>query len=591
MRIARDQHSPPPGYQRPVQFDKLAQGRDLRVAMRDVVTLCVDVYRPAAEGRFPALVALAAHNKEFNSPEFAAAANNAQPAWSRVWMGAAEAGDSKYLASRGYVHVVANARGSGKSEGGGSPQWDAYDLVEWAASQPWCDGQVGMVGLSAFAAAQFDAASLHAPHLKAIFPYGAHAWHGFRDLYPGGVLHPFIYLLDALSVTHQNRGAPGTLSPEREARWSEAMNNPDYRMYPNIYNILTMKGQVFPALFNALIDPFENEESMRAAREKLAAIKVPVYAGASFSAYTYKRQLLGGLQAFRDVTAPKKLMLSGPAQVERPFHSFHDEMLRWFDHWMKGIDTGVMDEPPVKVWVTGENRWREADDWPPRAAHWTRLYLHSWGRLREEPFDAGARSDSPEPDAFMQMPPTHTDEIQKLRYMTEPLADDVLVMGPMALTIHAAIDHDDTNWIVVLKDIGPDNSVRTAREGEMQVPKDLPEREVTRGWLKASYRTVDAARSAPGAPFHPLTREAWKPVVPGEINEYAIELMPAANLFRKGHRICIDITCLDLPTGPAGATSVEYIPYHVCGSRSVVHKIYRDAAHPSHLLLPLVDAG
>ena len=561
----------------------------MRVVMRDGISLCADIYRPDAPGRYPALISLAVHNKEFNTPEYATAANNAQPAWSRVWMGAAEAGDSQYLASRGYVHVIANTRGSGKSDGGGSPKWDSFDLVEWAASQPWCDGQVGMVGLSAFAVAQFDAASLQAPHLKAIFPYGAHSWNKFRDLYPGGVMHPFLYLLDALTVVHQQRGAPGDLTPQREALWREAMNNPDYRMYPNIYNILTMKGQIFPALFDALIDPFDSEESMRAASERLAAIKVPVYTGVSFSAYTYKRHQQGCLQAFRGLAVPKKLMLSGPAQLERPFHAFHDEMLRWFDYWMKGVETGVTDEPPVKVWVTGENRWRQVDDWPPRATCWTRLYLHSWGRLREQAFAPGSRQDSPEPDAFLQMPPTHTDVIQKLRYMTEPLSDDVLVMGPIALMIHAAIDQEDTNWIVTLKDVGPDGSVRTAREGEMSVPDRLPERELTRGWLKASYRAVDPDRSAPGRPFHPLTRESWKPVVPGEVNEYAIELMATANLFRKGHRICIDIACLDLPTGPAGATSVEYVPYHLGSSRIVSHKIYRDARHPSHLLLPVFD--
>lgn len=586
-----DQHTPPPRYARPPLYESLAEERDVGVAMRDGVTLCADVYRPQTGERLPALVSLAAHNKEFNAPEFVRAANNAQPAWSRMWMGAAEAGDSQYLASRGYVHVVANARGSGKSGSGGSSRWDVYDLVEWAAVQPWCDGQVGMLGLSAFAAAQFDAAALNAPHLKAIFPYGAHPWHRFRDLYPGGVLHPFLCLLDALSVVHQQRGAPGALSPEREAKWCEAMRNPDFVMYPNIYNILTMKGQVFPALFDALIDPFETEETMLAAAGNLAAIRVPIYLGASFSAYTYKRHLLGMLHAFRAIDAPKKLMLSGPAQPERPFHAFHDEMLRWFDHWMKDVDTGVMQEPAVKVWVTGANRWRNADDWPPRNTQWTKLYLHSWGRLRGEPFEERSRQDSPEPDGFLQMPPTRTDEIQKLRYLSEPLSGDLLVMGPIALTFHAAIDAADTNWIVILKDVGPDNSIRTARDGEMRVPHDLREREITRGWLKASYRAVDAARSEPGRPFHPLTRESWQPVAPGEINEYAVELMPAANLFRSGHRICIEITSLDLPSGPAGAANVEYIPYHLCSSQIVSHRIYRDARHPSHLLLPVVDAG
>ena len=89
------------------------------------------------------------------------------------------------------------------------------------------------------------------------------------------------------------------------------------------------------------------------------------------------------------------------------------------------------------------------------------------------------------------------------------------------MTLHAAIDQDDTNWIVVLKDVGPDVSVRTAREGERDVPTDLPERELTRGWLKASYRALDEKRSKPWKPFHKLTRASISPVTPGEVVEYA----------------------------------------------------------------------
>ncbi len=172
--------------------------------------------------------------------------------------------------------------------------------------------------------------------------------------------------------------------------------------------------------------------------------------------------------------------------------------------------------------------------------------------------------------------------------MSEPLADDLLVVGPIALTLYAEIDQEDTNWIVILKDIGPDPSVVTAREGERAVPGDLPERELTRGWLKASHRAVDAARSKPGRPWHPLTRQAQQAVTPGEINLYEIEILATANLFRKGHRICIDITSMDLPTGVAGATNVEYIPYHICSSKTTLHKLYHDHARPSHLLLPVI---
>lgn len=172
--------------------------------------------------------------------------------------------------------------------------------------------------------------------------------------------------------------------------------------------------------------------------------------------------------------------------------------------------------------------------------------------------------------------------------MTDPLPEDTLVAGPIALYLYAALDQDDTNWIVIVKDVGPDVSVRTARDEETSVPSDLPERELTRGWLKASHRALDSSRSKPWRPWHPLTREAKKSVVPGEINEYAIEILSTANLFRKGHRICLDITCLDVPAGTAGVTRVEYIPFHVCSSKTVLHKVYHNEKYPSHLLLPII---
>jgi predicted acyl esterase len=170
--------------------------------------------------------------------------------------------------------------------------------------------------------------------------------------------------------------------------------------------------------------------------------------------------------------------------------------------------------------------------------------------------------------------------------MTPPLAQDTLVVGPAALHLHASIDQDDTNWMVVLKDLGPDESVQTARD--TGPAPSLPEREVSRGWLKASHRALDPERSQPWKPWHKLTREAQEKVVPGVVEVYSIELMSTANLFRRGHRICIEISSQDLPTGVGGNTNVEYIPYHVGSSKTTLHKVYRDAEHPSHLVLPLI---
>ena len=284
-------------------------------------------------------------------------------------------------------------------------------------------------------------------------------------------------------------------------------------------------------------------------------------------------------------------MLAGPAHVERPFHTFHSEILRWHDHWLKGLDTGVTDEPPVKYWVMGENRWRTASDWPPPEAQWTKLYLGSWERLTPQSIAPSSATEVQPPDTFVQMPPTQTNTVQRLRYMTDPLPEDVLVAGPISLTFYASIDQDDTNWIVILKDVGPDVSVMSVREGEREVPGNLHEREITRGWLKASHRATDPKRSKPWWPWHKLTRQAQQKVEPGKIEEYQVQVLATANLFRKGHRICLDITSMDLPTGVAGATNAEYVPYHICSSKTVVHRIYHDRERPSHLLLPVIPTS
>jgi putative CocE/NonD family hydrolase len=562
--------------------------RDCMVAMRDGKSLCVDIYRPDAQGTYPALLAIAGHNKDLQNPEVAAAVPP-QPAWSAVWQGGAEAGDSDYLVSHGYVHVVGNPRGFGKSEDGGSPEWDLYDLIEWIAVQPWCTGNVGMIGLSAYALSQWQAAMLQPPHLKAIFPFDAMPAYGaIHDRYPGGMLHVMLYLLDGQSVHHGGHGRPTTLAPEQEELWRIAMNNPDFRMYSWVYNLLTQKGQIHHRLFGHLLDLYEKEDAMASSEAMIKKVKVPAYTGAGWHAYTYKMHLLGAQNWFQSIDVPKKLIFTGITHMERPFHALHDEIVRWYDYWLKGIETGIMQEPPVKIWVQGANQWRSGAAWPLPETQWTKFYLHSWERLRTEPFVVGGRDGYAEPDTFVQMPPTQTRTIQKLRYLSEPMSQDTLVIGPISLTLYAAIDQDDTNWIVILKDVGPDVGARTGRDGEMYLDPDLTERELTRGWLKASRRALDEERSTPWKPWHKLTRDSERAVVPGEINEYQIEVLSTANLFAKGHRVCLEVTCLDLPSGSGFGNNCEYVPYHICSSKTVVHKIFHNDSYPSHLLLPII---
>jgi len=587
-------HQPPSDYRRPPQYKRIVCDKDVSVPMRDGVSVVLDVYRPDAAAGFPVLFAFGVHSKELQGNELPQTFPP-QPSWSSLWLGHAEAGDTEFFVSRGYVHVIGSPRGFLKSGDGGSREWDSYDVIEWIARQPWCDGNIGMIGIGAFASEQFHLARQQPPQLKAIFPYdprGAYGkFGGFREEYPGGVLHAFRYLMDHFSSIHTTRSAPGELPPEKDAKWREAMSDPDIRMYPHLHNVLVQKGQHMPRYFDVLIDPYDREETITEAEADFQKITLPTYTGAGWYGYTYKTHLAGAQTYLSMIPAPKKMLLTGPAHPDRPLRALRGEMLRWYDHWLKGIDTGIMKEPPITYWAMGANEWRRGADWPLPETQWTKLYLASWERLTAEPYVGSSVDDYIPPDVFAQMPPTQTNRIAKLRFLTDPLPHDLLVVGPSMLTLFAAIDRDDTNWIIVLKDIGPDPSVRTAREGEREIPTDLPARELTRGWLKASNRALDPKRSKPWKPWHKLTREARQKVTPGKVEEYAIEIFAMANLFRKGHRICVEISSLDLSTGVLGATDVEYIPYHVCSSRTVVHSIYHDAAHPSHLLLPVVPTA
>jgi putative CocE/NonD family hydrolase len=185
----------------------MIEERDVRIAMRDGTRIALDVYRPKSTGRFPVLYAAALHNKDMQGPDIADVLSP-QPANAPLWFGPIEAGDTRRFVAAGYVHVIAQPRGSAKSEGHyGHEDTDHYDTIEWITQQPWSDGKVGMVGISGYAGEQWRAAAQGHPALKAIFPYDACSAYGgmfgFRDFYPGAVLHTFPYLLDVFSTVHE----------------------------------------------------------------------------------------------------------------------------------------------------------------------------------------------------------------------------------------------------------------------------------------------------------------------------------------------------------------------------------------------------
>jgi len=551
---------------------------NIYVKMRDGVRLACDIYRPDAEGKFPALLAMGPYGKEgqvLNIPPKPFSGDYAH----------IEAGNTEFFVSRGYVHVIADVRGSGHSEGkydicSTKEQEDGYDLVEWIAQQPWCNGNVGMVGVSYYAFIQYLVAAQQPPHLKAIFPHD-----GWGDMYRDVSHHGGILMHGWLRVWVQGGNilawnaipASKTMYSEEELtrRVEKWKNNEVITKCPTLYNTLIFPHDK-PTLFDWLINEFDGPYYWeRSAYTKYDKIKVPAFLGSEMHNYPVVMHLPGAFSAYAGINAPKKLVIR-PSVPERPFHEFHDEIVKWYDYWLKGIDTGIMDEPPIKIWVREANEWKYGHDWPLPETKWANYYLTA-DKLREE----GPPTTEEAPDRFnhkpvlplimnsfpMDPPPEY------LTYTTEALNEDTEVIGPIVLYLYAAITADDADFIVKLKDVSPDGT----------------EFVLTRGWLKASHREVDEERSKSWQPYHPHTKAT--PVTPGEINEYAIEIRPISNLFKKGHKIKLEIWSCDFPSDPLDFTLLWPLWSHLSYDKETSYKIYHSPQYPSRLLLPIIPRG
>ncbi len=552
--------------------------KDVYVPARGGVRLCVDVFRPDADGRFPALLAYGQYGKELEEIGLTFPPQ-ARP--SPLWDGAIEAGDTSYIVSRGYVHVVADARGTGKSEGecygflGTGGDWegkDCYDLIEWIAKQPWCNGNVGMVGISYLGAVQILAAAERPPHLKAIFCNGGH-FDMYEWAYHGGIM--WLMPRAALEgrggdsgVAWKNVGSAAMKKlgkKEFERRIRERLQDPDVKNYPNFIHLLEYP-QPHPQFIDWIVNPFDGPFYQQDNPiSKADRIKIPVHISVKWGrGWTVD----GTIDCYHALKGPKWLELHPlPPMQERPFHEYHDIMLRWYDYWLKGIDTGVTKEPPIKVFIEGIRKWRYEKEWPLARTRWTEFYLRPRHQLLSLPEPLGV--ESVPPDGFYQPPLTVTTNVQVLRYATAPMAEDTEVTGPGALYMFAAIDTDDTNFIVKLNDVDPSGN---------RSP-------VSTGWLKASHRELDESKSRPWRPHHPHTRAI--PVVPGEIHRYAIRMYSMSWVFKAGHRIELEVRSQEASDDPQAAL-LPPDASHLPSGRATTHKIYRDKEHPSHLLLPII---
>jgi uncharacterized protein len=543
--------------------------KDVMVPMRDGVRLATDIYRPAVEGKkFPAILSYFWWGKDAQDvarwlPE--------QDYWDTpFWDGSLEVGAIDYFVERGYVRVIPEQRNFGKSEGTTDPTpQDTYDVIEWIAKQPWCDGNVGMMGACGYAGAQTEIAATNPPPaLKAVIPFEAlvgtgESFHGIFDCMLMNIFtarHGNDHLMPDRHVFHP----PAIFNlprEELEARVQEALNHPDIKYNARFYAILKYP-KTYPLVFAGLLDSFHPgpfDDYIGLTVPDYSNIKIPIYFSTPWNEKLYTFQTF---EMWRKISSQSRKLALWPSKAPgRPFLAYSDEALRFHDYWLKGIDNGIMDEPPVKVFVMGINKWRFENEWPLKRTEWTKFYLQPGGGLSTDMVKG-----KPEPESFTQPAPYLDPSVYCLTYNSEVLKQDLEITGPMALYLEASIDKTETNWMVDIADVD--------EQGNRML--------VTTGYLAAEYRALDKDKSLPYWPIHP--RQDPVPVPPGEVVEYAITLMPSSNMFKKGHRMQLIIRCQDDLLSRLGIWGVYMLP----GMQTVKHDIHFGN---SYLLLPVIPVN
>lgn len=567
--------------------------RNVPAQMRDGVILHADVWRPNAEGRFPVLLLRTPYGKQV--PQLLPSAGV----------------DAVRSVAEGYVVILQDTRGRGMSGGEWSFECegdDGYDTVEWAASLPYSDGNVGMYGISYLAFAQWMAALEKPPHLKALFvqQFGT-SIHSFMA--QGGAFHhggallwaaiqaPEVILkrvaagenvlaslgeLDVMmnSLTDACMKLPLSGSHDFITRFSpfydEWMSKLDDEMYWRSTDVLSRVGEIDIPVFHlgGWYDIYNGDVP--------GLFEGMCRGGGSESTRNSQKLLMGpwvhALNGSDYITEPHMGTRASALICDIP--GMH---LRWFDHWLKGKDTGMLGEAPVRIFVMGDNAWREEQEWPLARTLWTNLYLrseggantrHGDGRLDREHASAPEPSDTFTYDPANPVPswggpnllpaanfgPKEQSRIEcrddVLVYTTPPLDEDVEVTGPVTAMLYATTSAADTDWTVKLVDVHPDGAAYG----------------VVDGIVRARYRNGP-----------------WKaePIEPGRAYAYEVDLKATSIVFKRGHRIRVQISSSNFPrfarnTNSGGPLATDE---RLCVAHQVV---LHDAAHPSHIRLPVI---
>lgn len=502
---------------------------DVKIPVRDGIHLLADIHRPKEIGQYPVLIAA--------SPYLRQVQDLGAPA------GFIEAGSSDFFVPRGYVHVIVNLRGTGGSEGEFSfadeqERKDLYDVVEWAAEQSWCDGNVGMVGISYFAVTQMEAAVEQPPHLKAIMPIA-----GTFDLYNSAYHHGLFsaaFITPFLSMIGMTSGISNKVLRGKVVKTLRTiLNTPAIHKKFATANgeaaivglklLLKLHHEPHPWddlwLATAVEHPFRDEWwEERNMMPLLENVKIPVYLGCDWQ--NVPLHLPHTFPTFNLLKNSKHVQVAmmGDYGLTWPWESLHIEALAWFDHWLKGKYTGILEGPRFRYMLPGTNEWFASETWPIEDTKYHAYALNANGILDEHESESGERKMLMLGQGMNRARASEIDPPSHLVWNSKPLEHDLDMVGDIELQLDAICTAIDTAWIVILQEVDSTGKII----------------DVTAGFLRAGLREVDESKSRIGAPVLPCKN--FKPIPVGEKVQYRIPIVPNARRFKAGSQIRLIIT-------------------------------------------------
>ncbi|UGU30660.1 CocE/NonD family hydrolase [Mycolicibacterium smegmatis] len=563
--------------------------RDVAVPCDDGLILRADVFRPDDGEPAPVVMTLGPYGKGVEySDGYAPQWNwlmttypDILPGSSRSYM-AWETVDPEIWVPWGYAVVRVDSRGAGRSPGVLdmlSPREvrDHHDAIEWAARQPWSTGKVGLNGISYYAINQWLVAAQQPPSLAAMIP-----WEGAGDFYRDWARHGGIvsngfleawYPRQVVSVQHGNPDG-------RMDRWQgERATGPEDLSEEEL--ALNRNDPLPEILKRPLDDEFYRDRS-----PDWSKVTVPFLSAANWAGFGLHPR--GNFEAFTQAASAQKWLEAHPGRHEEWFYLPQGMALQkeFLDHFLKGEDNGWDARPPVLLHIrrpfTDKVEVRTHSAWPLENTQWTEVHLDAADMAL--PFDPVDTEHSVTFDAAGE----------PLTFLTCPLTAETELTGPLSARLFVSSSTIDADLFVTLQAFAPDG-----REVEFQGTID-PHTPLAQGWLRASHRKLDVARSLPYRPYH--SHDELQPLDPGTIYQLDIEIWPTCIVLPAGYRIALQISGHDFEreepkdgneawvsrgSGPWLHTHPEDRPASIYAGRTTIHT---GGSTPSTLLLPVIPS-